>query len=507
VQELLTLLEDNNIEQLKQILSQEKPEDIAYFFSLVSKDDLANVFRLLPKNLAMDTFIEMEIDNRQDLLEQLFEEKYFLDLKPLLTEMEPIDLAEFLQEIPKTQLPFVFRLLPRDLAAETFVETDSDLQEVLIRAFSDKELQVMMDELFVDDAVDIIEDMPVNIVVRMLKHADKETRETINQLLKYPKDSAGSIMTVEYVRFSKDFTVAQAFDKIRKTGIDSETVYTCYVTDDKRELLGVVSARALMLSSFDTIISDIMETNIVSVEVDTDREIVAQEFDKYDFLALPVVDKENRLVGIVTIDDAMDILQEEATEDISKMAAITPTDKPYLKTSVWRLCWNRLPWLLFLMISATFSGMLIEANEATLAFSITLTASIPMLMGTGGNAGGQASATIIRCLAIREVEFSDILKVLWKEFRVSILLGAILSVFCFVKLILIDGVSGQPMIAFVICIAMFATVVLSKIVGCSLPLLAKKLHLDPAVVANPFITTIVDVLSLIIYCNIAMMLL
>ena len=247
-----------------------------------------------------------------------------------------------------------------------------------------------------------------------------------------------------------------------------------------------------------------METNIVSVEVDTDREVVANEFDKYDFLALPVVDKENRLVGIVTIDDAMDILQEEATEDISKMAAITPTDKPYLKTSVWRLCWNRLPWLLFLMISATFSAMLIESNESTLAFSIILTASIPMLMGTGGNAGGQASATIIRCLAIREVEFSDILRVLWKEFRVSILLGAILSVCCFAKLLIIDGVGNDIMIAAVISIAMFSTVVLSKIVGCSLPLLAKKLHLDPAVVASPLMTTIVDALALIIYCTIAL---
>ncbi len=507
MKELLTLLEDNQIDVLKEILAQEQAEDIAEFLTLVPDDSLVDVFRLLPKKLALETFIEMEVENREILAENLFEEKYFLDLKPLLAEMEPIDLADFFQEIPKGQLPFVYRLLPRELAADTFVELDSDLQEVLIRAFSDKELQVMMDELFVDDAVDIIEEMPVNIVVRMLKHADKETRETINQILKYPKDSAGSIMTVEYVRFSKDFTVAQAFDKIRKTGIDSETVYTCYVTDDRRELLGVVSARTLMLSSMDTKICDIMETNIVSVEVDTDREVVANEFDKYDFLALPVVDKENRLVGIVTIDDAMDILQEEATEDISKMAAITPTDKPYLKTSVWRLCWNRLPWLLFLMISATFSGMLIEANEATLAFSITLTASIPMLMGTGGNAGGQASATIIRCLAIREVEFGDILRVLWKEFRVSILLGAILSVFCFVKLIIIDGVADQLGIALVISLAMFATVILSKIVGCSLPLLAKKLRLDPAVVANPFITTIVDVLSLVIYCNIAMALL
>lgn len=505
--DLLTLLENNQIEELKQILSEENPDDIAIFLKEVPKDSLVDVFRLLPKNLALDTFIEMEIEDREILVEELFEEKYFLDLKPLLTEMEPTDLAVFFKEIPDGQLPFVFRLLPRNVAADTFVALDSDLQEVLIKAFSDKELQVMMDELFVDDAVDIIEDMPVNIVIRMLEQSDKETRDIINQILKYPKDSAGSIMTVEYVSFKKDFTVAQAFEKIRRTGLDSETVYTCYVTDERRELLGVVSARTLLLSDPDKKIADIMETNVVSVETDTDKEIVAQQFDKYDFLAMPVVDRENRLVGIITIDDAMDILQEETTEDISKMAAITPTDKPYLKTSVWRLWLNRVPWLLILMVSATFTGMIIEANEATLAFSITLTACIPMLMDTGGNAGSQASVTIIRGLALHEVEFRDILRVLWKEVRVSVLLGATLSVACFAKLMLINQLYNEMNIAFVVCLAMFITVVLAKVIGCTLPLLAKKMRLDPAVVASPFITTIVDALSLIIYCNIAVALL
>lgn len=505
--DLLTLLENNQIEELKQILSEENPDDIAIFLKEVPKDSLVDVFRLLPKNLALDTFIEMEIEDREILVEELFEEKYFLDLKPLLTEMEPTDLAVFFKEIPDGQLPFVFRLLPRNVAADTFVALDSDLQEVLIKAFSDKELQVMMDELFVDDAVDIIEDMPVNIVIRMLEQSDKETRDIINQILKYPKDSAGSIMTVEYVSFKKDFTVAQAFEKIRRTGLDSETVYTCYVTDERRELLGVVSARTLLLSDPDKKIADIMETNVVSVETDTDKEIVAQQFDKYDFLAMPVVDRENRLVGIITIDDAMDILQEETTEDISKMAAITPTDKPYLKTSVWRIWLNRVPWLLILMVSATFTGMIIEANEATLAFSITLTACIPMLMDTGGNAGSQASVTIIRGLALHEVEFRDILRVLWKEVRVSVLLGATLSVACFAKLMLINQLYNEMNIAFVVCLAMFITVVLAKVIGCTLPLLAKKMRLDPAVVASPFITTIVDALSLIIYCNIAVALL
>ena len=507
MKELLSLLENNQIDELKQILSKEEPCDVAEFLNAVPREDLVDVFRLLPKGLALKTFVEMEVEEREILVEDLFENKYFIDLKPLLAEMEPSDLAEFFKEIPETQLPFVFRLLPRDVAADTFVALDSDLQEILIKAFSDKELQVMMDELFIDDAVDIIEDMPVNVVIRMLGQADKETRDIINEILKYPKDSAGSIMTVEYVSLKKDYTVADAFDKIRRTGVDSETVYTCYVTDERRELLGVVSARALMRSSLDTKSSSIMETNIVSVETDTDKEEVAQKFDKYDFLAMPVVDKENRLVGIVTIDDAMDILQEETTEDISKMAAMTPNDKPYLKTSVWRIWLNRVPWLLLLMISATFTGIIIEQNEATLAFSITLTASIPMLMDTGGNAGSQASVTIIRGLALHEVEFKDILKVLWKEVRVSVLLGLTLSVACFAKLMLINQLYDQLDIAFVICFAMFITVVLAKVIGCTLPLLAKKCKLDPAVVASPFITTIVDALSLIIYCNIALALL
>ncbi len=507
MKQLLTLLENNQIDELKHILSEETAEDIAEFLTLLPEDSLVDVFRLLPKNLALETFIEMDINSRELLAEGLFEEKYFLDLKPLLAEMEPTDLAIFFTQIPEGQLPFVFRLLPRDIAADTFVELDSHFQEILIKAFSDKELQIMMDELFVDDAVDIIEDMPANIVIRMLAQADKSTRENINQILKYPKDSAGSIMTVEYVSLKAEFTVSQAFDKIRRTGVDSETVYTCYVTDEKRRLLGVGSAKTLMLSDMDTKISSIMETNFVSVETDTDREVVARQFDKYDFLALPVVDKDYRLVGIITIDDAMDILQEENTEDISKMAAITPNDKPYLKTSVWRLWLNRVPWLMLLMVSATFTGMIIESYEATLAFSITLTACIPMLMDTGGNAGSQASVTIIRGLALNEVAFKDILKVLWKEIRVSVLLGATLSIACFAKLMLINQLYNDLLIAFVVCLAMFITVVIAKVIGCTLPLLAKKCHLDPAVVASPFITTIVDALSLIIYCNIAVALL
>ena len=503
MQELLALLENNQIEELRKILSDESPENVAEFLRLVPKDSVADVFRLLPKNLALQTFIEMEIEDRETLAEELFDEKHFLDLKPLLAEMEPTDLAVFFKDIPHEQLPFVLRLLPRAVAADTFVELDSDMQETLIKAFSDKELQVMMDELFVDDAVDIIEDMPVNIAIRMLEQADKETRDNINQILKYPKDSAGSIMTVEYVSFKKDATVAEAFAKIRRTGVDSETVYTCFVTDERRELLGVVSAKTLMLSDMDTKIADIMETNIVSVETDTDKEIVANQFDKYDFLALPVVDKENRLVGIITIDDAMDILQQETTEDISIMTAVTPTDKPYLKTSVWRLWLNRVPWLLILMISATFTGWIIEANEATLAFSISLTASIPMITGTGGNAGSQASVTIIRSLALNEVQFKDIFKILWKEIRVSVLLGGTLAVACFVKLLVLYQMYDEIVVAVVICVAMFLTVVLAKVVGCLMPLFAKKLHLDPAVVASPFISTVIDALSLIIYCNVA----
>lgn len=445
-----------------------------------------------------------------EILFSLLEQKNVKELRPILAAMNPADIALFLTEVDETNLPIVFRLLPKDLAAETFVEMDSDLQELLIASFSDKELKLIMDELFIDDTVDIIEEMPANVVRRILNQSDPATRRAINEILKYPDDSAGSLMTIEYVWLRKNMTVADAFARIRKIGVDKETIYTCYVTDENRILLGLVTVKTLLLNSYDTVIEDIMETNIIYIDTHTDKEQVANMFNKYGFLAMPVVDRENRLVGIITVDDAIDVIVEEASEDIAKISAVTPSDKPYLKTSIWRLWLNRAPWLLLLMLSATFTGLIITNYENTLAVSITLTACIPMIMDTGGNAGSQASVTIIRGIALGEIEFRDILKVLWKEVRVALLLGVTIAVACFAKLMAIDrlyAVDHGFVVAAVICITMAITIAMAKFVGCVLPLLVKKLKLDPAVVASPFITTIVDALALMVYCNIAIALL
>lgn len=442
----------------------------------------------------------------EEILFSLLEKKNIKELRPILVSMNPADIAQFLGEVEEADLALVFRLLPKDLAAETFVEMDSDMQEHLIATFSDRELKLIIDELFLDDTVDIIEEMPANVVRRILNQSDPATRAAINEILKYPEDSAGSIMTIEYVNLKKDMTVKDAFAKIRATGVDKETIYTCYVTDESRYLLGMVTVKTLLLNDYDTKISDIMETNIIYIDTLTDKEEVANQFNKYNFLAMPVVDKEGRLVGIITIDDAMDVITEEATEDISKLSAVIPNDKPYLKTSVWRLWLNRAPWLLILMLSATVTGIIITRYESTLAVSITLTACIPMLTGTGGNAGSQASATVIRGIALGEIEFSDIFRVIWKEIRASVLLGATLAVACFAKLMAVDQlfrVENGYLIAAIICVTMLVTITIAKFVGCILPLIAKKLRLDPAVVASPFISTIVDALSLMVYCNIA----
>ncbi|MBR1747216.1 MAG: magnesium transporter [Clostridia bacterium] len=442
----------------------------------------------------------------EEILFSLLEQKNVRELKPILDAMNPADIAQFLTKVDEKDLPIVFRLLPKDLASETFVEMDPDLQELLIASFSDRELKVIIDELFLDDTVDLIEEMPANVVNRILNQSDPATRTAINEILKYPEDSAGSLMTIEYVSLRQDMTVQDAFARIRATGVDKETIYTCYVTDESRFLLGMVSVKTLLLNEYETKISDIMETNIISISTDTDKEEVANQFNKYNFLAMPVVDKETRLVGIITVDDAMDVITEEATEDISKINAVIPNDKPYLKTSVWRLWLNRAPWLLILMLSATATGIIITHYESALAISITLTACIPMLTGTGGNAGTQASATVIRGIALDEIHFSDLFKVVWKEIRVSLLVGVTLAVACFAKLMAVDQlfrVENGYWIAAIICVTMVVTVAIAKTVGCILPLLAKKLKLDPAVVASPFISTIVDALSLMVYCNIA----
>ena len=432
---------------------------------------------------------------------ELLKAKRFVDLKNLFVVLNGPDVALILEEMPEESLPVLFRILPKELASEAFVEMDFDSQEVLIRAFTDKELKEVLDELFVDDAVDLIEEMPAGVVKRILRNTDPETRRVINQILNYPEDSAGSIMTTEYVRLQKEMTVDQAFNRIRQTGADKETIYTCYVTDERRVLLGLVTVRQLLLADREQIIGDIMETNMISVDTMMDKEEAVQTLSKYGFSVMPVVDKEQRLVGIITFDDALDVIEEEATEDIAMMSAVTPTDKPYLKTGVIELFRSRIVWLLVLMLSATFTSIILTSFEESLAACVVLTAYIPMLTSTGGNSGSQASATIIRAISLGDVDLSDLPAILWKEARVAVIAGAVLAVANFVKLLIFDKLTIP--IALVICLTLYATVIVAKLVGCTLPLLAKRLKLDPAVMANPFISTIVDALSLVIYLTIA----
>ncbi len=441
------------------------------------------------------------IPTAEELL-TLCDEKKFAKLKDVFIDMNPADIAAILNDFPKDKSPILFRLLPKELAADTFVEMDSDVQEHFIEGFSDAELRGIMEEMYLDDAVDIVDEMPANVVKRILANTDADTRSMINKILQYPDDSAGSIMTVEYVSLRKNMSVSDALTRIRRTGVDKETIYTCYVTDYNRKLLGLVTAKDLLLAEEDALISDIMETNMIFVHTHTDKEDVAQLFSKYDLLAMPVVDDENRLVGIVTIDDAVDVMEEEATEDIKKMAAIRPGDKPYFQTSVWQTFLARIPWLLFLMISATFTSIIITKFEDALSASIILTGAIPMLMDTGGNCGGQASVTIIRSLSLEDVEFKDILKVIWKEIRVGVMCGAALAIVNFGKMMIFQRDGGLLMIG-VISLALFCAVVMAKLIGCILPMLAYKIGFDPAVMSSPFITTIVDALTLLIYFNLA----
>ena len=436
---------------------------------------------------------------------ELLEKKDYPQLKEILSDMNEADIATVLKELPQEKLPLLYRILPKELAAEVFVNMDSDDQEFLIRAFSDNELREVLDEMYVDDAVDVIEEMPATVVKRILQHTDPEMRKIINEILQYPEDSAGSLMTTEYVDLKKYMTVADAFTRIRRTGVDKETIYICYVTDENRKLLGIVTVKDLLLSDRTDKIFEIMDTNIISTTTLEDKEVVAEKFRKYDLLALPVVDRENRLVGIITIDDAMDVLQDENTEDIEKMAAITPTDKPYLKMSVFEIWKKRFPWLLLLMVSATFTGRIIQNSETALQAYVVLTAYIPMLMGTGGNCGAQSSTTIIRGLSLGEIQFRDTFKVIWKEFRVAFFCGVTLAAVNFGRLLLMDHVT--VLVAGVVSLFMILTIILAKFIGCSLPILAKRIHLDPAVMANPFISTIVDAMSLLIYFQVAKLLL
>ena len=435
---------------------------------------------------------------------KMLEEKKYAGLRDILLVMNPSDIAELFYGLEEQRIPLLFRLLPKNKAAETFVEMEPDAQELLIRSFSDNELKEIVDELYVDDAADLVEEMPANVVKRILRQADPEMRRSINQILRYPENSAGSIMTTEYVTLRPNMTVEEAILRIRRQGIDKETIYTCYVTQD-RTLVGLVTVKDLLLAQDDEMrISEIMLTNLISVTTHTDQEEVARMFSKYNFLALPVVDGENRMVGIVTFDDAMDVIEEEATEDMEIMGGMLPSEKTYLKSSAFELFKNRIPWLMLLMVSATFTGLIITAFEGALAAQVALTAFIPMLMGTGGNSGSQSSVTVIRALSLDELEASDVLQVLWKELRTAILCGLALAVVCFAKIWLVDrmlfGNSDVTlMVDLVVCLALAVTVVVAKIVGCLLPIGAKVLKLDPAVMASPFITTIVDALSLLVY--------
>jgi len=453
-----------------------------------------------------------ELENeRTELLEKIedyINRKRYAELRDLLVPMEAPDIAQLCEDLEEEKLPLVFRLLPKELAAEVFVELDSDQQEMLIQGFSNTELKEVLDELYLDDTVDIVEEMPAIVVKRILRHSDPEMRKSINEILKYPEDSAGSIMTTEFVDLKETMTVEDALKRIRRTGPDKETINVSYVIDDGRHLIGLVSIRTLLLSEDDDVIGDVMERHIISVQTLDDQESTARTLSKYGFLALPVVDTENRLVGIVTVDDAMDVLQEEVTEDIEKMAAMLPSDKPYLKTSTLETFKARIPWLLLLMISATFTGQIIASFENALAAATILTAYIPMLMDTGGNCGSQASVTVIRGLSLNEIEFSDLFRVIWKEIRVAVVCGATLAAANFVKLMLVDRMLfHNPLVtipvAAVICCTMVCTVLCAKLVGCTLPLLAKRIGFDPAVMASPFITTIVDAISLLIYFQFA----
>ena len=434
-------------------------------------------------------------------INELLENKLYIEARREIAEMNPVDIAALIEEFPKDERTKIFRLLPKSLAADVFSYLPIELEQDIIVALSDKEAGHILDNLNADDAADLIDEMPANVVKKLLANADPETRRDINHLLQYPDDSAGSIMTVEFMDLKESYTVEQSLRKIRMEGIDKETINTCYILNPHRRLLGAISLRRLLLSDPVEKMSNIMEDHVISVSTQTDQEEVAQLFQKYDFTSIPVVDSEERLVGIITVDDIVDILQQEATEDIEKMAAITPTDKPYMKTGVLETWKKRIPWLLILMISATFTGRIISHYEAALASYVVLTAFIPMLMETGGNAGSQASVSIIRGLSLNEIDYSDTIKILFKELLVGILIGATLAVANFVKLLIIDRVSVT--IAIVVCLTLIVTVIFAKLVGCSLPVLAKRLGFDPAVMASPFITTIVDALSLMMYFKIA----
>ena len=446
----------------------------------------------------------------ENTLQTLLSDKKYTTIRDILVTMNPADIAAVFAGVEEGKLPLLFRLLPKELAAESFVEMESDQQEALIRGISDSELRQVLDELYVDDAVDIVEEMPANVVQRILAQADPEMRKEINEILQYPENSAGSVMTTEYVKLSPTMTVGDAILRIRRTGVDKETIYTCYVLKN-RLLIGTVTVKSLLLAPSDMqTIDSVMDTgsNLITVTTHTDQEEVARMMSKYNLLAIPVVDGDDRMVGIVTFDDAMDVMEDEATEDMEIMAGMTPSDKTYLRSSPLDLFRHRIPWLALLMVSATFTGLIITSFEEALAAQVALTAFIPMLMDTGGNSGSQSSVTVIRAISLNELTFGDLPKVIWKEVRTAALCGICLSILCFGKIMLVDRLllgneEITALVAAVVCLTMAVTVLCAKIVGCTLPMLAKKMGFDPAVMASPFITTIVDALSLLVYFGIA----
>ena len=440
----------------------------------------------------------------ENTLSSLLADKKYSTIRDVLVTMNPADIAAVFSGVEPVKLPLLFRLLPKELAAESFVEMESDQQEALIRGISDSELRQVMDELYVDDAVDIVEEMPANVVQRILAQSDPQMRKEINEILQYPENSAGSVMTTEYVKLTPGMTVGDAILRIRRTGVDKETIYTCYVLEN-RILVGTVSVKSLLLAPSDLqTIDSIMESNLITVTTHTDQEEVARTMSKYNLLAIPVVDGDNRMVGIVTFDDAMDVMEDEATEDMEIMAGMTPSDKTYLRSTPIELFRHRIPWLSLLLISATFTGLILTHFEDKLKVMVCLTAFIPMLMDTGGNSGSQSSVTVIRALSLNELEFSDIFKVIWKEIRTALLCGTALAALCFGKIMLVDNLLLKTegvtvMVAITVSLTLMVTVLCAKLVGCTLPMFAKKLGFDPAVMASPFITTIVDALSLLVF--------
>lgn len=447
-----------------------------------------------------------QIKELEEVLE-LLNTKQYTKLRQYLAELNDADIAGLLEELEEEDMLKVFRILPKDLAADVFSYLDMDNQQKIITSLSDKEATNIINNLMADDAADLLEEMPANIVKKLLTNASPEVRRDINHLLRYPEDSAGSIMTVEYVDLKENLTVNQAIERIRKVGLDSETINICYVLDAQRRLVGTVALRYLLLMDGDEIIGDIMHENVISINTLMDQEEVARQFKKYDFTAMPVVDNENRLVGIITVDDIVDIIEEETTEDMEKMAAIVPSDKPYMKTGVFETFKKRIPWLLLLMVSATFTGAIISSFEDALSVCAVLVAYIPMLMDTGGNAGGQTSVTIIRSMSVGDIEPSDVLRILWKEFRVALLCGATVGTACFVKTMLVDFrlhfTWENVRVSLVVCATIATAILIAKLIGTLLPIGAKKIGFDPAVMASPFLTTIVDTLTLLVYFGIA----